>query len=664
MKTTRNCLLKLVLAIAAGCSVAAQAALPSGWQHTQELNLGAPGLAKISLPVATLDAARHTLEDLRIYDAAGNELPFVISRPAPTPKAVQGAKSFQVSLNASTTVITLETGLNRPLDGVALETSAMDFIKPVRVEGSMDGQSWQRLVQGQPIFRQPYGSAQLHIKLPTGTWRWLRLTIDDQRSQPVPFTGARIFAATAETTPMEWHPASITERDENPGETRLTLNLGAANLDVAAVQIESDDPLFTRAVTVAVPQVTEDSIREHVLGHGTIYRIALENQPSSAELDIPLETHVPSRDLVLLIRNEDSPPLHITGVRVARRPVYLTFLAPQPGTFQLLTGNKSCAAPRYDLSALSADLKSVAVQDAVVSSLTENPDYHPPEALAGLEITGSALDITPWKFRKLIQTVRNGAQQLELDPDVLAHAQAGFGDLRIMHGSNQIPYVIQRTSINRILSLPFTLSNDPKNLKLSRWLVKLPKANLPLTRLTCSTTTPLFQRTITVSEELADERGETYRRQLGSATWVQTPGRKTSEFSLSLESVPQNDTLILETENGDNPPVQLDQFRGFYPASRLLFKTTANDTLHLYYGNLNTDAPRYDLALVAGELLAAEKSVATMGAEETLKKSAQTQNWAPGTGGIVFWGILAIVVIGLLVVISKLLPKPPEPKAG
>jgi hypothetical protein len=38
---------------------------------------------------------------------------------------------------------------------VTLETPAMDFIKAVRVEGSMDNQNWQRLAQGQPIFRQP-----------------------------------------------------------------------------------------------------------------------------------------------------------------------------------------------------------------------------------------------------------------------------------------------------------------------------------------------------------------------------------------------------------------------------------------------------------------------------------------------------------------------------
>ena len=455
--------------------VAARAALPTEWQHAQEFNIAAPGLVKISLPVETIDAARPGLEDLRLCDDAGNELPFLISRPVPSPKAVQSAKSFQVSLNASTTVITLETGLSQPLDGVTLETPATDFIKAVRVEGSADSQNWQQLAQGQPIFRQLYGAGQLHVSFPAGEWRWLRLTIDDQRTQPVPFTGAQIHAADVEATPVELQAVTIAERNENPGETRLTLNLGAANLDVASVKIETDEPLFTRAVEVAVPQVTEDSIREQVIGQGVIYRVAVEGQPPSAELSVPLETRVRSRDLVLLIQNGDSPPLNITAVRVARRPLYLVFMARQAGNFHLLAGNKFCGAPHYDLAGLGVDLKAVAVAPVKISAIADNPNYHAPEALAGLEVAGAPLDISAWKFRKPVQLARGGAQQVELDLDVLAHAQPGFSDLRVLHGSNQVPYIIQRTSISRAVTLSVTTTNDPKNPTLSRWLVKLPK---------------------------------------------------------------------------------------------------------------------------------------------------------------------------------------------
>ena len=497
------------------------------------------------------------------------------------------------------------------------------------------------------------------MAVPAGAWRWLRLTIDDQRSQPVPFTGARVYAADVEATPVDLQTVTIAERDENPGETRLTLNLGAANLDLASVEIETDEPLFTRPVTVAVPEVTEDSIREQVIAQGTIYRVALEGQPPSAELSVPVETRIHSRDLVLLIRNEDSPPLTIAAVRVARRPVYLVFLAPQAGTYHLLTGNKSCAAPQYDLPALGTDLKLAVVAPVRISAVADNPAYREPEALPGLDVSGAALDVSAWKFRKPLQLTRGGAQQAELDLDVMAHSQPGFADLRVLHGSNQVPYIIQRTSISRVLPLSVTATNDPKNPKVSRWLIHLPKSGLPLARLSCVAATPLFQRSVSVSEQDTDERGDTYRRELGSAVWTQTPESKTKEFSLPLDGTPQTDTLMVETENGDNPPIALDKFTAYYPATRLLFKAKADD-LVLYYGNAAAPSPSYDLNLVAGELLAAEKAAATLGPEEQLKKSSWVENQTPRTGGILFWGILAVVMVGLLVIIARLLPKTPQ----
>ena len=107
-----------------------------------------------------------------------------------------------------------------------------------------------------------------------------------------------------------------------------------------------------------MPQSHGDSVREQAIGQGVIYRVAIEGQPPSADLSVPLETKIRSRELVLLIHNEDSPPLPISAVRVERRPVYLVFMARSGGNFHLLTGNKICAAPRYDLAALGADLKN------------------------------------------------------------------------------------------------------------------------------------------------------------------------------------------------------------------------------------------------------------------------------------------------------------------
>jgi len=45
---------------------------------------------------------------------------------------------------------------------------------------------------------------------------------------------------------------------------------------------------------------------------------------------------------------------------------------------------------------------------------------------------------------------------------VLAHADAGFADLRVLSGRNQVPYLVQRTSISRALTPSVTPANDVK----------------------------------------------------------------------------------------------------------------------------------------------------------------------------------------------------------
>src|SRR5580692_6826696 len=83
--------------------------LPTDWQDEQSFTLSTTGLVKLALPAETLNAARPALEDLRLYDDAGNEVPYLIEYPAPVTKFFQPAKSFVATLKPNSTVINLET---------------------------------------------------------------------------------------------------------------------------------------------------------------------------------------------------------------------------------------------------------------------------------------------------------------------------------------------------------------------------------------------------------------------------------------------------------------------------------------------------------------------------------------------------------------------------
>jgi hypothetical protein len=640
--------------------VAAQTCLaldPNEWRSTQVLVVPAKGLVRLNVPAATLDAAQPGLEDLRVIDSAGNQVPYLIERLLPDTESTMRPTEFRSTIENGATHLILKTGTSAPIIGVNLETPATQFMKAADVEGSNDQKTWTKLAGGDSLFHLPNGATKLRVSLPEGAWQFLRITIDDLGSPPVPFTGAQLHKART-TAPGEAVAVTIKSRDESPGTTRLALDLGAANLTLGSLRIDTNEPVFTRGVTLAVPEVAEDGIRERNVAGAVIYRVNV-NGKNEARLEIPIESQIQTRELLVLIRNEDSPPISIDAVRADRRLVRLTFFANQPGQYSLLSGNTQCAAPRYDLSALSGKLRNATAIDVVPSALAPNPNYKPPEALGAVTLSGAQMDVPKWKFRKLLALTKNGVQQVELDPELLARAQPDQRDIRIVRGDHQLPFVFERPSLSRPISLNGAAANDLKKLAVSRWSVKLPYPGVPITRLVCTSSSPLFHRQVRLWEEVTDERGDKFASELGSATWDQTPNSPKRDLVIELNR-PKSDTLFLETDNGDNPTIELRDFRGYYPVTHVVFKATPDPAqpVWLYYGNLDAAAPRYDLTLVAGELLKAERSTVTAGAEENLSPTPSFAGQTlTGSTRYIFWGALALVVIVLLAIMSRFLPK-------
>jgi hypothetical protein len=464
----------------------------------------------------------------------------------------------------------------------------------------------------------------------------------------------------AETkAPVKPLPVSIKSRDESLGVTRLAIDLGATNLMIASLRIETSDPLFERLVAVAIPELANDSIREQTVCTGAIYRVDLNGKIES-HLEIPIDKQIRGRELIVLINNGDSPRLVINAVGADRRMLQLVFLAREPGRYQLLSGNTQCSTPRYDLSELSDKLKSAAAIELRPASLIASPDYKPTNNLAALPLTGARIDLGAWKFRKPVQVSKAGAQQIELDPDVLARAAPDQRDLRIVTEDRQLPFLPERTSISRSISLAPTAANDPKKPSLSRWSLRLSQAGTPIARITCASGSALFQREMRLWEEVADERSNSFPRELGRATWKKVPGEATREFAIHLEVTPRSDTLFLETDNGDNPAIDLRDFRGHCPVTRLVFKADSDSTLPIwiYYGNRGGASPRYDVTLIANQLFRAERASATLGAQERPdSKTERITQTLSGSARSIFLGVFGVVVVGLLLVISRLLPK-------
>ena len=641
----------------AGVLCAAPEADRTAWQWQVPVEVGQPGMVRLELPPPVLDATRPDLGDLRVVSPAGVETPWLMGEVDPDEGQVRAAAGFKVALAGKTTVIEVTSATTKVIEAVEFVTPAREFLKSVTIEGRQSGGDRQNLATHQVIFRQSGGAERLRVPVPAEVWEGFRCTVDDARAQPVPFTGVRVVTAGKKPESVE-SPVVMGVREEVAGETRLTLDLGARNLNVAELCLEIPDAVFSRpcGLAIATP-ATDGGTRMEPLTNQVLYRVTGEHEVTAEHLVIPVGKRLPNRYLTAIFRNGDSPPLQITGVKIRCYPTVLAFHAASAGAWQLLTGNRGAKVPDYDLSPLRGALAATGGQRIVPGVLERKPDYQEPPALPGVEPAGAGIDLTDWSRRRAVRSVVPGVIRIELDALALAGCRTDLGDLRLVIDGRQIPYLIKPGTVTRELKPASVVPHpDPKRPTVSGWEITLPVDGLPTVDLTASSAAPMFARRFVAIIKGKDELGNAWIDNAGAAEWTKTAGAD-SRLLLSLGGRRMPRAFVLETDHGDNPPIAVADVCVRYAAPSIAAKLTGTEPLWLYYGNAKAAPPRYDLLLVRNELLAADPQAAGLGEKELLKPDPRPRGGADA-GSPWLWLALAGVVGVLLVIVAKLLPRP------
>lgn len=634
-------------------------AAESEWKFSQEVRTDQGGFVRTALPLDTISEAKPDLGDLRLRDPFGQEAAFLLERPTPAPERWWSVTDFNTVLQERRTIV---SGTSPPressgrLDQLRLETPAPNFLKAVTVEGSRDGTRWEPLARGRPVFRQSNGPENVDLALPKNYWPRLRITLDDTKSPPIPITGLQIRSIAEESRDRFRIEPAILDVSTVGGRTDVRLRLPAANVWIASVTIEADDPVFMRRVTLLTRRLAKGRMEEQVLGTQTLYRIADDGNGVDEKRQMTMTAQVLGREAVLRVDNGDNRPINITRVSMEAIPVYMIFYGPPNTVYNLLVGNPLASAKTYDVSSLKERLPAAGFHEGSIRALTPNPVFKAAEALPGVSGEGQPLDVSGWGYRKKILRRQSGIQHTELDLETLAHAEKSLDDLRLVREGRQVPFILDATDIISRFAPTAIPIESPEPGK-SRWVITLPFPALPITALRCSSKAVLFQRPVQVFEEVPDERGGKFRRRLGTAQWKHALDQPDEPLIVKFFATPQSRQMTLEVEDRDNRPIDLSDFHCEYQSPRLLYKTSFEGDLYLYYGRADAQRPQYDLSLAARELLSAPAAEAPLSTEEALKGRSPFEAWLPtGATKYIFWGAMALVVVVLLGVIAKLLP--------
>jgi hypothetical protein len=238
-----------------------------------------------------------------------------------------------------------------------------------------------------------------------------------------------------------------------------------------------------------------------------------------------------------------------------------------------------------------------------------------------------------------------------------------FADLRVVDASaRQVPYLVERASeplsldlaLERLSQVPTWL--DARQSKPSVYRIPLPFEHLPSPRLVLTTSARVFERTITVGieREPNQRHRDPWLESITRVAWVHVDQNKPAPaLTVTLPSADAKELLVI-VEEGDNTPLPLTTARVLLPAFRLRFFRERGAELRLAYGRRDLTPPRYDLALLAPQVLGVAATEIAPGVEELPRSAAATTSIVSPRG---FWAILAVAVLVLLVLIVRLVKK-------
>ena len=610
---------------------------------------GAKGPNRLDVDVALLAGAKpRDFGDLRLRDAGGNEVPYLlIEPPAKTPEW-KSAAILPIASTKTTSGFEADLGAPADVDRIEIAGIAAPFLKRLRVEGSGDRARWTVLADDATIFDLPDEKLRnLEVPFEHGESRYLRVTWNDRASARVRSVGsvrARVHDSGA-APPVINVPVAFGARPSERGKSRYRLTLPGPHLPVAAIELQVSNPNVDRAASVFEPRLAGNTVGPVQLGTSTLRR-AERDGAVAADTAVPI-SDPEGPDLDLVVDNGNNPPLSIERIvaRLAPQP-WIYFESADGAPLTATYGDASLQAPRYDLEASRRGIASM--QTAKASWSSAAMVARAPAGVAAMPITGAPLERKNFRYARTLGAMPRGLTSLVLDAHALAHS-AALDDVRLTDTrGNQIPYLVERreSPLSIRLAVP---RREAAGANRSLYRLALPYDSLPAgTQLVIRTDARVFDRGV-VLRKPADESHGRDAEVLERTTWRSSDPESDPPplaFTVSLRGAR---SLELEIDEGDNAPLPIVSAELLLPSYALRFLSPGTP-LTLLYGNPAAPPPRYDLVLLAPRLFGESAH------EVMLASSAPAE-----TGGAasperkIFWVVIAGAAVVLLLTLTRLL---------
>lgn len=389
------------------------------WQYFQELRhdalhpastADAPWISCI-LPADVFSGARLDLADLRLIDADGQEVPFVVRvlRRELRDEAFKAQRFNETLVEEDVRELSLDLGESPPEHNqVEILTEGDEFRRLARLEGSDDGQQWRKMAE-RPLVRyanERTDAAKLdnrRLHYPPSRFRYLRVRVEPDplvdREKPADVRSVTVHYSVESpgeyvTWPIRLEPREATRTRNSPSSTWF-VEFSGSQIPVERLRLNVRETDLARDYQLEMSGPTTADSTFLPITSGTLLRRP-DKASSALEIEFP-EQQVTRLRLSMIDYN--NPPLTLDGVE-AFAPARQLVFAPspkRPGPLRLYYGNPKAEPPHYDLE---RNLPSTLVPPPSRQPLAErqmNPAYQPaPPPLS---------ERLPWMIYVVLSTV-------------------------------------------------------------------------------------------------------------------------------------------------------------------------------------------------------------------------------------------------------------------
>ena len=648
----------------------------------------AGSLSRLDLPVEVLAACRPDLSDLRIFDAEGNEVAYLLDSGPPPGSQVEVLRRYPLDI----------VEVNR--ERVDREQGPSIFREQYRLEVPTEvagGDSWDLIVEtSQPLYVRRIrisaddGSSEALLIDDGSLFRLANPRRERSRLTLPKFSASRLAVAVEGEDGAYLDPVFHLEssRTVHPREqARVELRLISRQEDARRTVVELERPRGLRAEslvlatsTAAFSRVVEvwdegPGAADEFRGRKQLYRV--QAAATVEELNLPLSPAAGDR-LRVVIQNGDSPPLaDLAFTAVAPRPGLLFSLTPQgeqTPSGMLRFGGGRAYRPEYDLQRLGpllrpprqgeqARMAEQLLDEPALARLGEisgNPEFDPSPVLAFAMRPGGAIDARMYTHRRAVylDPSEEGLARLKLRIEDLAVANPDLNDVRVIDGSSrQWAYLLERDAGYELR--PLEVNGPQSEGGFSEYELALVVTPVTFDQIEIDTGIAFFDREYELTARREDAEFPLARGRMSRRAGDPRP------VTIPVEAR-RIDSLKLRIQDGDDAPLELSRVEARFPTPEMYVAAPVGEYT-LLVGNPEDQPPAYELAQVRATVLAVRSSEAQLGALEANPQFSASARLVTGGGPqqVLLWVALIVVVGALSVVTLRMVrQQSPEPAPG